>query len=375
MTTLRRETGSASPTVPRRAGERGPSPTREPTRWSAGPGATAALVITSVVLAVTTVVLVLDDGPPSALDTASRTWVAPVIVLLGAICVVALVTAVTVSRSASTQAMGMSSAMAEALGAVNEARDRELVARFQSLDRSESELVSNLSHELRTPLTSILGYSELLNDHLVGGPGSDPLPREAVEMIQRNGERLLILVDDLLTLSAIESSEVELTRTPCDVTEVLMAAVTTLGPRARARRVQLVTDLRPTPLISADPGQIERVVLNLIDNAVKYSGERSTVRVSCAVVGGELEVRVEDQGLGIPSDELDRLFTRFYRVHAPGRGAITGTGLGLTIVASIVERHEGRVWLESEEGDGTTAIVRLPMELVGTDSRQLQEVT
>ena len=232
--------------------------------------------------------------------------------------------------------------------------------RLRELDRAKDAFISNVSHELRTPLTSISGYVELISDGELGelSPGL----AQAVDVIGRNTGRLRSLVEDLLTLSAYDASEVRLDRTNLDLAALLSechgALVPLLVRRELDVRVQPAPDLRR---IEADRTQLERVVLNLMSNAVKFTPDGGRVLVRAENAGENVVVTVEDSGIGIPADEQERLFSRFFRSSLSMSAEIQGTGLGLALTKTLVEQHGGSVSLTSAEGVGTTVTVRLPV--------------
>ncbi len=268
---------------------------------------------------------------------------------------------------------------AEAAEAATLAREREAVAALRQLDTAKSEFVATVSHELRTPLTSIVGFAELLLDDL---PDDDGTRRSMVEAVERNGRRLLGLVDDLLTVSRMEAGRFEIEREPVDAAAVVRAAVDAVRPMVLERQLAVAVHADDDlPTVVGDRVQLERVLLNLLSNAVKATPEGGAIVASVTSSGGEVVVSVADTGVGIPADELGTLFTPFGRTSTARRHAIQGTGLGLRIVRTIVEEHGGSVEAFSAEGEGATFVVRLPAgerraapSSSGTVGRQVQEV-
>jgi signal transduction histidine kinase len=238
-------------------------------------------------------------------------------------------------------------------------REREMVQRLRELDEAKSDFVASVSHELRTPLTSIRGYAEMLGDGDAGELTSDQ--GRMLEIVQRNADRLLSLIENLLTLSRIESGAFRVARVPVALDDVVRATLDELRPQAAAAGVVLEADVTGCiPAVLGDRAQLERVLFNLLSNAIKFTvdGGRVTVRLRASDDG--VEMSVADRGIGIPAAELDRLFGRFFRSSISQQRAIQGTGLGLMIVKSIVEHHEGDISVESEEHVGTTFTIRLP---------------
>jgi len=237
-------------------------------------------------------------------------------------------------------------------------RERRLAARLDALETAKSDFMSTVSHELRTPLTSISGYVELLMD---SGPGAlTPAQLRMLEVIGRNAVRLRELVENMLTLANIESGDFRTATEPLDLAQVIERTVAAAGPAADKASVRLHADVRgPLPL-TGDAVQLDRVLTNLLGNAVKFTGAEGTVSVHAERRGAELVVTVADTGIGIPADEQQALFTRFFRATNAIHKAVPGTGLGLAIVRTVVEQHGGSIEVTSTENVGTTATVRLP---------------
>ena len=228
------------------------------------------------------------------------------------------------------------------------------------LDRAKGEFVSAVSHELRTPLTSIVGYTELLTDDF--SANLTALQQQLIERIERNGERLLHLVEDLLTLARVEDGSLSLDRIPTDLRDAVRNATDEVSHAAHKGRVALRVHLPPEPVVlEGDAAYLERLVLNLVSNAVKFTPEGGSVDVD-VIAGPEVaQLRVKDTGMGIPLAEQSRLFQRFFRSSLATEHAIQGTGLGLHIVRSIAEAHQGSADFESTPGVGTTFRILLPM--------------
>ena len=237
--------------------------------------------------------------------------------------------------------------------------ERAAVERLRDLERVKADFVATVSHELRTPLTSMIGYVELLEDGAVGELSA--AQRAVVNRLERNGRRLLLLVEDLLLLSQIEARQMRFQPVECDLRQTARAAYDALAPLLSTRHLDVVLRLPDAPVThEGDPEQVERLVLNLISNGVKFTPDGGRVELVVSDLGDTVEVVVLDTGMGIPADEQDQLFTRFFRASTATAQAIQGTGLGLTIVQAIVERHGGRIAVSSSEGVGTTVSVSLP---------------
>ncbi|SHN27759.1 PAS domain S-box protein [Cryptosporangium aurantiacum] len=240
------------------------------------------------------------------------------------------------------------------------ASEREAASHLREIDQVRTDLVSTVSHELRTPLTSISGYLELLMDGDVGPITSDQAAM--VKVAHRSSQRLLLLVEDLLTLSRIDAGAFRIRQDDVDLASLLSAAVGAVAPLAAARDLRLDADFPPDlGVVRGDAAHLDRVLLNLLSNGVKFTPPGGSVTLTGRRVGDEAVVTVADTGIGIPEDEQSRLFDRFFRSSNAMDEAIQGTGLGLSIVKTIVEHHGGRISAESRLGDGTTFTLTLPV--------------
>jgi PAS domain S-box-containing protein len=230
---------------------------------------------------------------------------------------------------------------------------------LQELDRLKSEFVATVSHELRTPLTSIRGYTEILADSDATSLGETE--RKIVGIIDRNGRRLLDLIEDLLTFARIESGTLTLNLGSVKIRQLIDAACEAIRPSVEAAGLGLVLDIDGhIPVVQGDGDQLERVVLNLLTNAVKFTDPGGTVTVTGRERDGEIVVWVRDTGVGIPEHEQGMIFTRFFRTAEAQKRAIKGSGLGLAISKAVVEAHGGWIALESIEGSGTTVGFGVP---------------
>ena len=253
-------------------------------------------------------------------------------------------------------------AVASALNVFADAqgRARAVEGRIQnelrSLDTARDDFVSNVSHELRTPLTTISGYLELVAEEFEDR--IDPRHERMLEATRRNVARLKALIDDLLALSRAEGRGSELE--PVDLALLVREAVTDVRITAARRRIHLeVSTPEDVVPVLADRAMLHRALLNVLSNAVKFSHDDGEVGVLLRVLDRQVEVRVTDHGIGIPAAEIDRLGTRFFRASNAVTNEIAGTGLGLRIMQTIVDRHSGDVSIESHEGEGTSVVVRL----------------
>ena len=232
------------------------------------------------------------------------------------------------------------------------------VSQQREIDRMKSDFVSSVSHELRTPLTSIKAYAETILEE----PNmTNETKREFIQIINVESDRLTNLINDILDISKIEAGTIEITRKPINIASVAKRSAESLEHIAGKKKIQLQTDIADhLPELLGDETKIYSMITNLINNAIKFTPENGTVSVSAKLVSNELVVKVSDTGMGIPKDDLNKIFGRFYRVHRPGK-QIQGTGLGLAIVKEIALRHDGRIDVESEVEKGSTFTVYLPV--------------
>ncbi len=232
------------------------------------------------------------------------------------------------------------------------------VERLRALDQARNEFVATVSHELRTPMTSITGYVELLQDR--DGGQLSPEQSDFVDAIRRNSDRLTALANDLLTLSSLEPG-VPARHLDVDLGEVLFAAASSMASVLAGRCLELTLDAPPEPVIvKGDARHLERLVLNLLTNAVKFTPDQGWVKCVLQQQNGSALLEVSDNGIGIPEAEQHELFTRFFRSSTAHEHAIQGSGLGLAIVQSIAQGHGGRVSVRSSHMQGATFTIELP---------------
>lgn len=236
---------------------------------------------------------------------------------------------------------------------------RRSLERMREVDAVKDAFVSSVSHELRTPITSIHGYLELLVDGTLGELTPDQ--RMAVEKVANNSERLLGLIDDLLTLSRLQEDGLKLTPKLVDLRRVVTDACSVVAPGVETGGLELEIDLPPEPVpFLGDRDMLERAVVNLVGNAVKFTPRGGRIEVALGPHDDGSRVVVRDTGIGIPLAEQEHLFTRFFRSSIAQREAIPGSGLGLSIAHAVVRKHGGDLWVESVEGEGTTFHLDLP---------------
>lgn len=227
---------------------------------------------------------------------------------------------------------------------------------LRTLDTAKDDFVSNVSHELRTPLTTISGYLEMVAEEFEGQ--LQPRHERMLEATRRNVTRLKMLIDDLLALSKAEGRAEEME--PVDLALLVREVVTDVRITAARRAIRIDVDMPDGVVpVLADRAMLHRAFLNVLSNAVKFSHEGGQVEVGLTTSGRQVQVSVTDHGIGIPSAEIDRLGTRFFRASNAVTNEIAGTGLGLRITQTIVDRHAGDLVIESREGAGTTVSVRL----------------
>ena len=246
----------------------------------------------------------------------------------------------------------------------------KLVADLKSLDRAKSDFFATVSHELRGPLTSVEGYIEMLGDD--PDQRLDGEQRHMVAVIDRSAGRLRTLIEDVFTLAKLESQAYAVDKRPVAVAEVIREAVDEVRPTAADKQLDLTVTGADTGLaVAGDAEQLQRVMLNLLTNAVKFTPPGGSVAVSSTAEGESVVITVRDTGIGIPEPDRHDLFGRFFRASNAVDQGIPGTGLGLAIVRTIVVNHGGTIGVESQEGAGTTVTVRLPRHVPAPPDRPL----
>ena len=236
-------------------------------------------------------------------------------------------------------------------------QDLTQVRRLESVRR---DFISNISHELRTPLASLKALVDTLRDGALDDP---PAAQRFLDRMETETDALAQIVDELLELSRLESGRVPFRMSPVAVPELINAPVERLRSQAQRAELSLRIDLSPDlPRVVADIERIQRVISNLVHNAIKFTPSGGAVRISAELDAEEDEmvIAVKDTGVGIPADDLPRIFERFYKVDR-ARQRSSGTGLGLAIARHIVQAHNGRIWVDSVEGQGSTFYFSLPV--------------
>jgi two-component system phosphate regulon sensor histidine kinase PhoR len=225
------------------------------------------------------------------------------------------------------------------------------ITELKKLERVRKDFVANVSHELRTPLTSIKGFVEALKD---GAISEQEQSTRFLSIISQHTDMMNKIISDLLQLSQIESKEFELKLEPFSVRELVEEVVYTLKRSADQKSQELVISLPPDELRAlGDKYRVNQALINLVDNAIKYTPEGGKIRIEVQDKGEQIEIAVIDDGIGIPLTDLPRIFERFYTVDKGRSRELGGTGLGLSIVKHIVEAHGGKVQVESQPGRGS----------------------
>jgi len=238
------------------------------------------------------------------------------------------------------------------------------LTRLKQLERQREEFVANVSHELRTPLSLIKGYTETLLD---GAKDNPEVETKFLQTIQRNSERLQLLIEDLLTISELESGRLKMNLQSVRLRSLVDRVLEDFKTQAESRHVELKNEM-PDLTARADSDRLQQVLGNLIGNAIKYGRSDGHVGVSGRLANANLvELCVHDDGPGIPPESIERVFERFYRVDKARSREQGGTGLGLSIVKHIVQSHGGKVWVKSEPGKGAAFYFTLPAKHEATN--------
>jgi signal transduction histidine kinase len=241
------------------------------------------------------------------------------------------------------------------------AREQEIRESLEELNRVKTDFVSSVSHELRTPLTSILGYVEILGDGFGGGLTDEQA--RMLGIVGRNAERLLGLIEELLLMASLESGTLRLSVAPVSVRALLNDVHQAVVPELSARALDVSVDVAvDADMITGDARRLDRALLNLLTNAIKFTPDGGRVRIAARRAGDVVHIEVADNGLGIPFEDQPKIFERFFRSSSSAHLALPGTGLGLSITKMIVEGHGGSITVASSPGDGTTMTISLPLE-------------
>jgi two-component system phosphate regulon sensor histidine kinase PhoR len=231
------------------------------------------------------------------------------------------------------------------------------ITEIRRLETVRSDFVANVSHELKTPLTSIKGFVETL---LEGALDDKENNRNFLKIIQEHTERLNSLVDDLLSLSHLESKEITFKKKSFNIKQQLEEVISGFRSQLKKSNIEIKNELPADIAVTADKNRVQQVFTNLIDNAIKFNKENGSIKVYAQEINGKIKISIEDSGIGIPTKDISRIFERFYRVDKARSRELGGTGLGLSIVKHIVELHGGSVGVESTEGFGSVFWFILP---------------
>ena len=250
-------------------------------------------------------------------------------------------------------------------------RERESVERLAELDRMKADFVATVTHELKTPLTSLLGYATILRKRAVELPAAQR--EEFFDIMQRQGERILRLIEELLQASRLEAGAPKLRREPLDLNAIAKEVEAGLSSMSKSHTIRFDVPDRDLGLYG-DPTSLEHILTNLLENAIKYSAPGSEIRLAVQEDDTEVLIKVSDHGEGVDPEDLPHIFERFRQANGHGRTR-TSVGLGLYIVRSLVTAHGGRVWADSTLGEGTTFTIALPRRASGegTEAFALQD--
>ena len=234
------------------------------------------------------------------------------------------------------------------------------ITRIKHLEKMQKEFVANVSHELKTPLTSIMGFIETLQKMLSDNnkEGADKF----LNIIEKNVGRMVALIDDLLSLSRLERLQgTHIPFEPHNLSNLISRAVNSCESGIRAKNITLNMDCPEDLAVNADPILMEQAIINLVDNAVKYSSENKEVTISAEKNDAFIDIIIQDKGCGIDKEHLTRIFNRFYRVDKSRSRSEGGTGLGLAIVKHIVQYHRGKIDVQSTREKGSVFKISIPV--------------
>ena len=230
------------------------------------------------------------------------------------------------------------------------------ITQVKKLENMRRDFVANVSHEIRTPLTAILGAVEILLDNDL----KEKKQKKILKILSKHSHRLNSLVEDILTLSKIEQGIDKLEFMPCSAEEIISSAIDACREKAEEQKIHISTEIQDFT-INADKGLFEQAIINLIDNAIKYSNKGKEVKIKTEQKPGYNEISIIDQGCGIPEKDLNRIFERFYRVDKARSRELGGTGLGLAIVKHIVNAHGAEISVQSALDKGSTFTIKIPV--------------
>lgn len=250
----------------------------------------------------------------------------------------------------------------QSITAAEEALEAEKIARYEAekANSIKTNFLTHMSHELRTPLNAILGFGQIIRDETFGT--NDPRYKEYASNIVSSGTHLMELINDVLDLSKLEAAQNDLIEEDVSIEEIANSSLALIKPQAEANGVQLQAEMQDNaPTIRADKRKLRQILVNILSNAVKFtpSGGKATLKAWCTA-DGWFVFQVADTGIGMTGDDIPKALSPFQQIEAPYNRKFPGTGLGLPIVKSLVELHDGNVHVESTVGVGTTVTVHLP---------------
>ncbi|MCZ7382335.1 MAG: PAS domain S-box protein [Candidatus Methanoperedens sp.] len=228
---------------------------------------------------------------------------------------------------------------------------------LKEADRIKTEFISNITHELMTPLTSIKGFVELLDDGAIGSINEDQ--KKSLVIIHRNSERLIHLIKELLDISHLEKNTLGMQFGLVSINDILSKCILDLQPLAKEKQISLFQDALPLPRIRGDEERLTQVIINLLANAIKFTPNDGKITVISRDLTEQVKISIRDTGIGIPGDQLSRIFERFYQIDGSAKRKYGGTGIGLSICKNVIEKHYGSIWAESD-GNGSTFHILLP---------------
>ena len=233
------------------------------------------------------------------------------------------------------------------------------ITAHEKLNSMRKQFVADVSHELKTPITSILGYSETLLDNEV----DEETNKKFLERISHEANRMSALVSDLLTLSRYDSTQIKAEKTSFDFGELVKETYESLQFEIEKKNQESECYITgETPMVYADKSGIQRVIINILTNAIKYTPENGRISISVGTAYSDAYVKIRDTGIGIPEEDLQRIFERFYRVDKARTREMGGTGLGLSIAKEILNQNNGRIDIQSKVGEGTSVVIRIPLK-------------
>ena len=236
---------------------------------------------------------------------------------------------------------------------------RDAIKEFNSINAIKEEFIANLRHELKTPLVPIRGYSEILYDGSLGEINQKQ--KEALKKMINSSEKLERLIDSLIFISVAKSGDVEYTFTTLNINDIATGAIVDIADQLNQRKQEVDVDIRPRlSYLEGDRKYLKEALIQILENASKFSPNGQNIQLITHEGYKSLHIKVIDKGIGIPEEELENIFERFYQVDGSKTRRYGGNGLGLHIAKTIVEAHKGDIWIESEPELGTTVHIRLP---------------